>query len=267
MTMLRSVFGKTLYEARRSLLAWSLGVVALVATLLAMYPTVRTGNYQRTIEQSSEGLLRAFGMAPGTDIASGAGYLGGYLFGFMLPLLLIIFAVSIGAREVAGEEDAGTLDVLATLPISRARVVAEKFAAFAALALVLGAVADASVLAGAPLVDLRVAVWPLIVTTLGHVLVAVLFGAVAMAAGAATGSRSVAIGAGTVAAAAAYLVNSLTPLSDRLEPLRRVSPLYWATGGQPLPSQLTPWLLLILAASAVALVPGAARFGRRDLNR
>ena len=32
------------------------------------------------------------------------------------------------ARAIAGEEDTGTLDLLATLPLSRARVVAEKFA-------------------------------------------------------------------------------------------------------------------------------------------
>lgn len=190
--MLRSVFGKTLHEARRSLLAWSAGVFALVATLLAMYPTVRTGDYQRTIESSSEGLLRAFGMQPGTDVASGNGYLGGYLFGFMLPLLLIIFAISTGARAVAGEEDAGTIDLLATMPISRTRVVAEKFAAFAVLIVALAVTVDVFVLAGAPLVDLHVAWSALIVTTAGHTLVAVLFGAVAMAAGAATGSRALA---------------------------------------------------------------------------
>ena len=265
--MLRSVFGKTLYEGRRSLLAWTLGMLALVATLLAMYPTVRTGEYQRTIENSSEGLLRSFGMAPGTDITSGPGYLGGYLFGFMLPLLLIIFAVSVGARLVAGEEDTGTLDLLATLPISRARVVAEKFAAFTVLTIALGAAVDVFVLAGAPLVDLRVAVWPLVVTTGGQVLVALLFGAVAMAAGAATGSRAAALGAAALAAAAAYLVNSLAPLSDRLEPFQQASPLYWATGGEPLPDRPTGWLALLLTAMALVLVAGTARFTRRDLNR
>jgi ABC-2 type transport system permease protein len=265
--MLRSVFGKTLYEARRGLLAWVLGVFALVATLLAMYPTVRTGDYQRTIENSSEGLLRAFGMQPGSDVATGAGYLGGYLFGFMLPLLLIIFAISTGARAVAGEEDAGTLDVLATLPVSRARVVVEKFAAFAVLTATLGLAVVVFVLVGAPLVDLHVAAWALVVTTAGHTLVALVFGAVAMAAGAATGSRALAVGAATVAAAAAYLVNGLAPLSDSLEPAQRISPLYWATGGEPLPDRPSVWLLLLFVAMALALVPGTARFARRDLNR
>lgn len=242
-------------------------MLALVTSLLAMYPTVRTGSYQQTIEQSSEGLLRAFGMTPGSDIASGAGYLGGYLFGFMLPLLLIIFAISAGARAVAGEEDLGTLDLLATLPISRARVVAEKFAAFAVLTTALGAATDVFVLAGAPLVGMPVPVWPLITTTAGQVLVAMLFGALTMAAGAATGSRAIAIGTGTAAAAAAYLVNSLTPLTDSLEPAQQISPLYWATSGQPFPDRLTPWLLLLPAAMALVLATGAARFARRDLNR
>lgn len=265
--MLRSVFGKTLYEARRAMLAWTVGVLALIATLLAMYPTVRTGDYQRTVEQSSEGLLRAFGMSRGTDVASGSGYLGGYLFGFMLPLLLIIFAIGFGSKAVAGEEDQGTLDLLTTMPVSRARIVAEKFAAFVLLTVALGAAVDVFVLVGGPLVGLRVPVPALVVTTVGQVLVAVLFGAVAMAVGAVTGSRGMAVGAAAAAAAAAYLVNSLAPLSEPLAGMQRISPLYWAAAGEPLPDRPTVWLILFLIAVPMALAAGLAVFNRRDLNR
>ena len=115
--VMRSLFAKTLYDARKSLLGWILGLVAAAGLVLVMYPVVRTGSYQETLENSPETLLSAFGMDRDMDLTMGSGYLTAYLFGMMVPLLLMVFAISHGARLVAGEEDRGTLDLLAALPV------------------------------------------------------------------------------------------------------------------------------------------------------
>ena len=263
--MLRSLFAKTLYDARRALVGWAVGLLATVAMIVAMYPTVRTGNYQRVLEQSPEALLRAFGMDRGIDIVSGAGYLGGYLFGFMLPMLLLVFAIGAGASAVAGEEDRGTLELLVANPISRTRVLAEKFAALTVLAVLLGLVALAGVLASGPLVDLEVGVAGLAAAVASQTLLAVLFGGLTMAVGAATGSRGLAIGVGAAAAVAAYLVNSLAPLAEALKPLQRLSPIWWATGNDPLQHGPGVGLLVLLAVLLAVLAVGGRLFTRRDL--
>ena len=65
-------------------------------------------------------------------------------------------------------------------------------------------------------------------------LVAFGYGALALLAGAATGSRTVAIGVPAALFAAAYLIVGLAGLVSWLEPFRVVSPLYHATGTHPL---------------------------------
>ena len=263
--MLHSLFAKTLYDARRGLVGWALGLLATVAMIVAMYPTVRTGSYRRSVQEAPEALLRAFGMDRGIDIVSGAGYLDGYLFGFMLPMLLLVFAIGAGASAVAGEEERGTLDLLVANPISRTRVLADKFAALTVMAVLLGLVVLVGVLAGGPLVGLRVGVAGLVAAVASHTLLAVLFGGLTLAVGAATGSRGLATGVGAAAVVAAYLVHSLAPLTEALKPLQRLSPIWWATGNDPLQHGLGVGLLLLVAVLGAVLAVGGRLFSRRDL--
>jgi ABC-2 type transport system permease protein len=263
--MLHSLFIKTLYDARRALVGWGLGLLGTVAMVVAMYPTVRTGSYQRSVQEAPEALLRAFGMDRGIDIVSGAGYLGGYLFGFMLPMLLLVFAIGAGAGAVAGEEDRGTLELLVANPVSRSRVLAEKFGAFVVMAVLLGLVVLAGVLAGGPLVGLEVGVAGLAAAVASQTLLAILFGGLAMAVGAATGSRGLAVGVGAAAAVGAYLVHSLAPLADALAWLQRLSPIWWATGNDPLQHGPGVGLLVLLAVLGAVLAMGGTLFARRDL--
>ena len=111
--MLRNVFTKTLWDQRRGLVAWVIGV-ALATTLYAsFYPTMRNPEMEAA-------MMDAFGFE---DLVSPAGYLAGTVFGIIGPVLMIIFATSAGARAVAGEEESGRLDLLLAYPVSRTRVV------------------------------------------------------------------------------------------------------------------------------------------------
>ncbi len=66
--------------------------------------------------------------AGGTDFISPVGYLNSQLFFLMLPIILGIFAISLGSDALAGEEGRGTLDLLLSTPLSRRKAVLEKFA-------------------------------------------------------------------------------------------------------------------------------------------
>src|SRR6266511_1070057 len=81
------------------------------------------------------------------DLASGPGYLDGELFSLMIPLLLLLYTIAAGARAIAGEEEAGTLDLLLSHPISRTRLTLEEAGAMAlqAGALAIGAAAALAV--------------------------------------------------------------------------------------------------------------------------
>jgi ABC-2 type transport system permease protein len=173
--VLRNVFAKTLRDQRRSLGWWSLGLVAVVAVYVLPYRQfLDSGMLDNNTDTP---IYQALGYDN-----SPAGYLQGTLFALLGPLLVVMMAVAAGARAVAGDEEAGALDLLLAHPVSRTQLVLERFGALAA-------------------------------ASLGLVLLALGIGTVALAAGAASGHRGLTLGVTAAVAVAAYLAHTVAPRS------------------------------------------------------
>lgn len=259
--MLRSVWTKTVRDARRGLAWWTLGIVALVVLTNAFYPSIE-GNeqYDELLEDYGDAAQAFFGA---TDITSPEGYLNSQFFSLTIPVLLLIYAVGAGSRAVAGEEEAGTLDLLLAQPLSRRRIVLEKAAATALQLGALSLVVFASIAATAPLFSLDIGVDRIAAAVTAVFLLALLHGLLALFVGAATGSRAVAIGVAAAVALAGYLLNGLGQIVDPLEPVRVLSPFRHV--GDPL-ADGPGWGFAVLAALALAfaaLAPPA--LDRRDV--
>ena len=262
------VTARTLRSAGRGLAWWSLGLAGMVALMVAVYPTVRDNPaLNRLVEQYPEALRAFIGFGGEVDYLSAAGYLGSELFSFMVPLLLLVAAIGAGARAVAGEEEEGTLELVLSCPLSRRRLVLEKLAALVLEVALLGAVLLASLWIGAVAVSMGISFWKLAAATVDAVVLAVLYGALALAVGAATGRRALSIAVATAAAVAAYLVAALAPLVHALDPAKLASPFYHYSAGDPLRHGLSPWHLLLLVAVAAAFsVLAALLLERRDVG-
>lgn len=113
--MLRNVFTKTLWDARRSLLGWTLAIALVGALYAAFWPTINTPAMQKAMANYPRGMLEAFNY---NDLTSAAGYVGSSVYGLLIPVLVSVFAIAYGTRAVAGDEEAGTLDLV--LPIRSA---------------------------------------------------------------------------------------------------------------------------------------------------
>ena len=262
---LHSVFERTFHEERRALAGWMAGLVALAVTMLALYPTIR-GNQQfsKLFESYPETFRSMFGVS---DYTSGPGYLRAEVFSLMGPLLLSVFSILWGSDLTAGEEQRRTIDVLMANPVSRRRVVLEKWAALLVGTAVAAGSLWLTLLVGGPLVQLRVGVAALSAAVVASWLVATVFGTIALAVGAATGRRGLAGGLGALAAVVAYLLSSLAEVVRWLEPVRPVSPWYHALGVDPLGGGFQPLHLLVLVAIVILAAAGAVvAFERRDLG-
>jgi ABC-2 type transport system permease protein len=55
--MLRDVFTKTLWDARRSVAGWAVAISAVAATYAAFWPTVNTPQMQQALRNYPEGIL------------------------------------------------------------------------------------------------------------------------------------------------------------------------------------------------------------------
>ena len=261
---LHSVFERAFDEQRRALVGWVLGLAGLGVVMLAMYPSIR-GNrsFSKLLESDPQALRTLFGLA---DYTSGPGYLRAEVFSLTGPLLFVIFAVLWGTDLTAGEEERRTVDILLANPISRRRVVMEKWMAMVVGIVVVALSLGLVLVAFGPAVKLHVGLRALSAEIVATALLAVLFGSLGLALGAATGHRGLARGVTALAAVVAYLLSSLPELVSWLRPARPLSPWYHALGVDPLSTGYRPLhVLVLLAMTALCLAVAVGSFDRRDL--
>ena len=265
--LLRDVFRKTVRDQRRALVWWSVGLFGTVLMYAAVYPSIRDNaeTLNEYLESFPEVFREAF-LGEGVDFASPAGYLSTELFGFFGPLLLLLYAIGAGARAIAGEEERQTLDILLATPVPRRRVVTHKFGAMVLGVVLLCAVLWASIVLLGPPFELNLGLVDLTAATASVGLLAIAFGALALAIGCTTGRRGLAIGLSAGIAAATYLFDVLAPSVDAIAWLEQLSPFYYYSGNQPLLNGLDPLHALVLALiAAVAFGYALFAFERRDI--
>jgi ABC-2 type transport system permease protein len=253
-----------LREQRRSLVLWAIALAAIAAMYLSFYPAMANED----MEQLIAGLPEALQVGMGWDrIATAAGYLESTVYALLGPALLLVFAVATGARLLAGEEEAGTLELEGTAPVSRRSLLLQRYGVLALdLALLCLALALATIVMVAAL-DMDVTAANVLAASLGLWLFVLAIGSVTFAVGAATGRRALALGVGAAVAVVSYMANALGPMVDGLGWLEDVSPFGWYLRGDPLAQGIDPvgfgaLLVLVVIALGVALVT----FDRRDLG-
>jgi ABC-2 type transport system permease protein len=264
------VASRLVRDRRRSLLWWSVGVVGLVLFTVALYPSLKgEESLNEIVEQMPETLRSMFGMDTAIPLTSAPGYLQGRLFGSLLPLILMVFGIGLGARAIAGGEQDGTLELLLANPVTRRTVVVERYLALVAMVGALTAVFAVSlVVLAAPFGALDdVPVSGLAGAVAGVFCITLLHATLAYGVGAATGRRALALSSATVVAVVGYLLQGLVGLSDVIRPLRFISPWHWYLGRNMLAQGVAPDAIVVpLVLSAVIFAAGAGAFLRRDLR-
>lgn len=261
--MFANVFLKTLRDLRRSLAWWSVSVAALVAVMAAVWPSVRAmPNLDEFLANYPEAMRELFSIE---SMGTGAGFLNVELFSILLPALFLVFAIGRGARMVAGEEEAGTLDVLVVTPVTRLELLLHKAGALACALLVLTAVTFGSTVVASAVVDMGVPTADAAVGSLAMFLLGLEHGWLALAVGAAVGRRATALAVGSTFAVAGYTLYLVGELVTAVEPWQPLSPFTQALADGPVGPGAPPsfaWM----AVAAVAFVAAAAPvFERRDL--
>jgi ABC-2 type transport system permease protein len=266
--VLRNITLKTLWDRRRAIFWWSVGLLATAIYTDYFYPTVQkvSAAYEQFLKNMPAALMASVGAAGGFDFTTPAGYLRTELYGMVVPLLFLIVTIGSGADAIAGEEERGTLDMLLANPVPRWRVVLEKFAALVIEIVIVALFFWLGLVIGGSLVKLALSPWLILAGTTSAVLLAIAIGGLTLAIGCGTGSKGQAMAIASGIAFAAYLLESMAPVVRALQPYRPLSPFYYYMAADPLEKGLDPGhaaVLLALAAVFVAL--GVLAFQRRDL--
>ena len=265
---LRNIFLKSLLDHRRGLGWWVLGIIFLCAVMTSFYPSISSNeSIQDYLDAFDADLLALFGFNEYVDITSGAGYLSAEMFSLMVPLLLIIFAITQGASAIAGEEDKRTIEILLTEPVSRQRVLLQKYAFLLAATILLGAVVWLCLAIGSPIVGMDVSMAKLAAAVASSTLLGIAFGSLAFSVGALTGNRGLSAGIAAGTGVATYVINTLATIVDVLAPTRWISPFYYHSGNTPILNGLDPVHVgLLIVVIIVPATIGYFAYQRRDLR-
>lgn len=261
--MLANIALKTLRDNRKALFWWTLGLVVFILVNVAFYPDFKDQTEFNQLLDSDA--LKAF-TGNITSFTSPEGYMNAQWFALVAPILLAIYAIGQGTGAIAGEEGRRTLPLLLAAPVSRARIVCDKFAAMKIGLLWLVAVQMISTAVLGPVFELNLNFWDLTAVSFSLFLLTLLYGGVGFLIGAATGNRSMATGISVALMAAGYLLNSLAPLVKALEPYQKYSPFYLYNDNDPLTNGLDWMHAAIMAAVILALfLLALLAFRRRDV--
>ncbi len=251
-----------LRDLRRSIVGWSVAVAGVAALYTVFYPTIGATKFEVMLDAMPQ-----FAEVMGLDtIVSAGGYVGATVYKLLGCVLTLVCALALGARLVAGQEEAGALELDFAAPVSRARVYGERLGVLWLTVLALVTSISAVVLLLDVLLGLGLDRGNVGAVGLGLLAFAGALGTVAFAVGAATGRRSWAIGVSATIAVVAYVLSYLAPLVDQPW-MDSVSPFAWYAGEDPLLTGVDwPGLGLLAGLAVVAALAGLVPYGRRDLH-
>ena len=205
--MARELFRRGLLDRSRALIAWCVGVALYILFLAAAFPSLRdAADLNQLVEKYPEGLKELFGLSAGIDLTSGAGFFDAELFSFMLPLFALVLAIGSGTRLLAGEEEAGRLELLFAYPIRRRDGVLAKGATVAVELAVFSAAVAAAMLLFDPIFDLGLSVSRVVGAAASLGVLALLYGWLALAVAGFTPNKALATAVPAALAAAGYLI-------------------------------------------------------------
>lgn len=258
--MLASVATKTFRDRWRGVAIAVASLAVLLLLAMAVYASFDFSIY--------DDLPEAFRSLMSIPDNADAGSLAiGVLYGLYGAFTLAGLAISMGSASIAGEEKAGTMGLLLGNPKSRTHVLFSKTANLVGL-IAIGTLilwVAAYLVSGFLDVDLgnmRVGAYAF------HLFAnALLYGMLAVALGAWTGSRGLAAGVPAALMLVGFIAVGVFPLIDGWENLAKVFPWYYFDGAEPMRNGLSAGHLSVLLGSSVAL--GAAAYvgvNRRDLK-
>lgn len=258
-TVLRGV----LHSQRRSVALWTLALCAVAAMYTAFYPSVGGAKMDVMLEAMPPELITAMGFEA---IATAGGYVQSTVYQLLGAILVLVCAIGLGGRLVAGAEEDGVLELELAAPVSRTTVYVERLAALWLVIGVLVVALTAVLTLLTSVMGMDVPVSHLAAGSLGLWLFGGALGTVAYAVGAATGRRAPAVGTAAGVAATSSVLAYLGPLVEGGGWMERLSPYHWYVGGDPLTQGVSGGgygLLVVLAV--VAAVVGGLVFRRRDV--
>ncbi|NDJ63166.1 MAG: ABC transporter permease subunit [Chloroflexi bacterium] len=261
---------ETLRREWRQPIYWGLGLGVLGLMMFIFIPDVDAlQQYADLIETLPPALMQMFGVEDASEVATPAGFLA---FGYYASVTLIVaaYAVYTGLKITANEEENGSLDMIMSQPVTRTRVLLEKFAAYSVICALLILVSHLGLEFGritSPVIAIDGGL--MLQTSLNLLPAMLLVLAVTALAAVSLPRRGWAAGVAAAFVGLSYFIDFLGSEASEtvIAALRPVSFFTYADSGAVIQTGLVPANVLLLVVAAALIMAGALWFfRRRDLS-
>jgi len=203
---MKNLFTKTLYDRRWFILGWALGIVFFSWLIVIFYPSASGDKLAGLIDSIPSSMAGFVGNL--SSFNDPMKYTAIQVFAVNLPLILMVFIVILAVGLTVGEESRGTLRTLLVTPLSRRRVLAEKWAGLAVMTFLAVLATGLGILLGFWQINEQLS-W----TTLSQLLVMLFLESLALASlifgiGLATGRSGLTVIIGTLVVVESYIVTT-----------------------------------------------------------
>ena len=262
--MFKSIFSKTLYQQRWSIVFWGLGVIGMCMLMMAFYHSFSGGQFDEALKNLPDSMKKLVGDVG--SLKTVPGYVSQEVFGLRVPLLLMVMSIMLFTGLLAGEEGEGTLQTVLSQPVSRFKVYIEKLLAGIVVSLVICMTAVLGVWVGLLLIHETMSFMRLVEAVIGVWLLVFLFGSLGFAIGAVTGRRGFAGSITGLIAFSTYLLTSFAASVSGIKTIERLSPFhYYNDPGIAANGLRATNVWVMLSVSAVFLLVSAVIFLKRDI--
>ncbi|MCZ2846021.1 MAG: ABC transporter permease subunit [Candidatus Bathyarchaeota archaeon] len=260
---------RTINVKKLSLLIYIIISVALVWLFVVFFPSLQKQGeeFSSLLESYPEPFLKAFGVEKNL-LFSFEAFLAAENFSLMWPILLIVLAITLGSSAIAGEIDQGTIEVLLSQPISRAKIYWAKYVSGFFIILIFIAASIFSVIPLARLHNVEIELQNyFMLFSLGTLFALAIFSLTMMFSSIfSIKGRSASLVAGILIFM--YAINIVSQLRESVESLKYLSFLhYYDFSGALVHNQIEPLTIwFFLGISLFCTLTGLIVFIKRDIS-
>jgi ABC-2 type transport system permease protein len=206
---------------------WAVGISGLIAMTVLSYLAIK--DQAQTLDQTFGDLSASAGsFFGGNDLFSPIGYLSSQIYFILLPLMIIIMAVTLSSSLMKKDESDATIELVLSRPVSRTRVLLGKVLAGLTIMAVVGIVSYVVTTLCVAIAGLPINQNNLLITHLLCFLFAGSFGAISFALIAVSRhTRGIASVVAILLSLGGYVLTSLSGFVKDLEPLSKALPYHY----------------------------------------
>jgi ABC-2 type transport system permease protein len=261
-----TVFRYRLLRLRGQILGWGISLALLGVVMVQFYGTIvaQQAQFDQLLEAYPKEFMAFFG-----DIdtyVTPSGYLGVEFFSYM-PLIVGIFAVLVGSGLFVADEESGRLDLILAHPVSRTSFYWGRVLAFVTATIGILIIAWLGLAVPAHWTDLsEVSAIAMAQPFLSLFAELMLFGMLALLLSLLLPSRRASAMVAGLLLVGDFFVIGLAKINTDLEPIAKLTPLYYYQGGDGLDNFNVVWFVGLVAVALLFALLAWWRFERRDIR-